>query len=722
MNQKLEVLYERKQWLVWQYVQTAPDTKPKKIPCSYLTGKPASVTDEANLGTFSQVRDFINTQPKPENWGIGIAMGHGLAGIDLDNCIMPNQVLADTARDIVLRFNSYTEFSPSGKGMHILFTHSLTDAECKELLGGKLGARTKDFELYLGQHYLTVTGSQFGVENVSDCTEALKKLCADYLPKQAQSKQAQMNFQANSFDTIDSLPDSEFLRIIFNSEYGHKIKALFDGDISGYPSHSEADLALCRSFAFFTRGDYSRIDRLFRQSSLMRDKWIDRDDYRDATISRAIETTAIPDTFGADCFNAYTQFGGMGCLVNSGTNPNAEFCRQNNMLTYLQNSFHGDIERFTSCLDIQTGFTNLDADLKLYNGLYVFGGVSGLGKTSLALQIADNIAQQGHNVLYISFEQSRLEFASKTLSRLTALNNFSAINDYLTARKKADTAKKHAEKYYSSEALFKANDAESMALELKRKIFALSAIEIRRGINTDALQQAVRQYSEFAQFLTIAECPFGTTASDLLSTIKSYVDTAGSKPVVVIDYLQVVAPDDIKQPATQATDCHIQALKKLSLELQIPVILLSSFNRENYLSIVDFTSFKQSGGIEYSADVVLGLQLACMNSTLFDGAAKLSQKRLFARRCMSQSPRLVEAVVLKNRFGRMGLRFFFEYYPAYDLFVPPTLTESEIEARIRADFKVFENEFADKSENNSDSEETIGKQRKRNTSNDKGEW
>lgn len=69
---------------------------------------------------------------------------------------------------------------------------------------------------------------------------------------------------------------------------GDKFIALYDnGDISGYSSESEADLALCNALAFFTGGNEAEIDRLFRQSKLYREKW-EREDYREATIQKAV--------------------------------------------------------------------------------------------------------------------------------------------------------------------------------------------------------------------------------------------------------------------------------------------------------------------------------------------------------------------------------------------------------------------------------------------------
>jgi putative DNA primase/helicase len=72
---------------------------------------------------------------------------------------------------------------------------------------------------------------------------------------------------------------------------GAKFRALWNGDTSGYPSQSEADLALCRLLAFWCGNDPARIERLFSQSALgQREKWQTRADYRHETIQTALQS------------------------------------------------------------------------------------------------------------------------------------------------------------------------------------------------------------------------------------------------------------------------------------------------------------------------------------------------------------------------------------------------------------------------------------------------
>ena len=93
-------------------------------------------------------------------------------------------------------------------------------------------------------------------------------------------------------------------------------------------------------------------------------------------------------------------------------------------------------------------------------------------------------------------------------------------------------------------------------------------------------------------------------------------------------------------------------------------------DNQNYLAQVDFESFKESGGIEYTADVIWGLQLKIMNSEIFEGEKKLKQKRDAVRQAKNENPRKIELVCLKNRYGLSSYSCDFLYYARYDLFVP----------------------------------------------------
>ena len=102
-----------------------------------------------------------------------------------------------------------------------------------------------------------------------------------------------------------------------------------------------------------------------------------------------------------------------------------------NMHTYLHTDMQQDLQTFTG--GIKSGYTNID---DLYTGLYVIGGSSAIGKTTFVHQMADQIAETGYPVLYITLEQSALELASKSLSRIMAKQDAATAMTSLQIRKK----------------------------------------------------------------------------------------------------------------------------------------------------------------------------------------------------------------------------------------------------------------------------------------------
>ena len=124
-----------------------------------------------------------------------------------------------------------------------------------------------------------------------------------------------------------------------------------------------------------------------------------------------------------------------------------------------------------------------------------------------------------------------------------------------------------------------------------------------------------------------------------------------------MDYLQIIAPHSDRATDKQRVDHAVLELKRISRDYRLPIIAISSFNREGYKESVSFENLKESGAIEYSADIVIGLQL--------EGAGKKDFNPTEAKK---KDPRKVEAVILKNREGRVGDKILFSYYPMFNYF------------------------------------------------------
>ena len=244
---------EYRQWVSWLPVER--EGKIAKIPIT-RENQNASTTNPDTWDTWENIKSC-------ERQGFVFTRGDPFIFIDLDDCIDENGNLEPWAEEIVTQIDSYTEYSPSMKGLHIFCIGQLK----------RPGNRSKDIEIYDSKRYSTLTGKVFPGcrETIENREEQVDALHRKYFSKEYVEPTATEHTSTN-------LEDDEILEFAKNAQNAEKFIALWDGDISGYDSHSEADMALCSILAFYTQ-DENQIDRLFRQSVLYREKW-DREDYR----------------------------------------------------------------------------------------------------------------------------------------------------------------------------------------------------------------------------------------------------------------------------------------------------------------------------------------------------------------------------------------------------------------------------------------------------------
>lgn len=292
-------------------------------------------------------------------------------------------------------------------------------------------------------------------------------------------------------------------------------------------------------------------------------------------------------------------------------------------------AFLGTIAEGANTPSIPTGFSKLDKALEggLYEGLYIMGAISSLGKTTFILQAADQIAAAGYDVLIFSLEMARYELMAKSISRHT-------IQEVLQSG--GDT--RHA--------------------KTTRGITAGARYEYYTPKEKELINKACNDYSQYAEHVFISEGIGDIGADQIREAVQNHVRITGNKPVVIIDYLQILAPADVRATDKQNTDKAVLELKRISRDYKIPVIGISSFNRENYNTEVSMRAFKESGAIEYSSDVLLGLQLKGTGEKGFDEKA-----------AKEQTPREVELVVLKNRNGKTGIKIVYQYFQMFNYFV-----------------------------------------------------
>jgi primase-polymerase (primpol)-like protein len=256
----LTELKQQKRWVLWKLL-SAGGTE-TKIPFQ-RDGRHASSTDPRTWCTFAEAVAVVGSFS-----GVGVVLGNGLAGSDLDDCVDAAGQIASWAQEIIERFNSYAELSPSRTGIHILCWGELPGPGLKRPYG------TGAAELYDRGRYLTFTGKPLNDREVEGRQDALDWLYALLYDCPGPTRPGH---RAPGAIYTPPVPDFE------------KLAA---GDWSGFPSQSEADFAFCRLLAERHHNDLEKMDAEFRESGLYREKW-ERRYYRERTLRLALTPPKI---------------------------------------------------------------------------------------------------------------------------------------------------------------------------------------------------------------------------------------------------------------------------------------------------------------------------------------------------------------------------------------------------------------------------------------------
>lgn len=278
---------------------------------------------------------------------------------------------------------------------------------------------------------------------------------------------------------------------------------------------------------------------------------------------------------------------------------------------YLSDYFFDEQKRRSRI--VATGISALDEamDGGLRVGLHVIGGGTSLGKTTLAYQIAENIATR-EDVLYFSLEMSKYDLVAKSLTRLIPGSTASKI-------KCAQVDEKQVKK---------------------------------------AIKEHQRQVEDR---LSIYDLRSRITLEEIQFKIENFIKLNGITPVVVIDYLQIVPLEKEGLDTRARIDKVVSGLRDMTQAFYIPMIVLSSFNRSSYKKMVDYDSFKESGNIEFTADFTAGLQLSKVRTGNELSSADYHEEK-------SQDIRKLDFVCLKNREGKPHFTIEFDYEPAREKF------------------------------------------------------
>lgn len=349
---------------------------------------------------------------------------------------------------------------------------------------------------------------------------------------------------------------------------------------------------------------------------------------------------------------------------------------------YLNASASSDIDEFMKELGeykdpIKTDFPIFDRVLDggLHDGLYIVGAISSLGKTTFVLQLADQIVKQGQDVLFFSLEMSAKEIKAKSISRITLENvlidgkpehNAKTVRGITDLRNRQNG---HTDIYGTEHPAYSEYEKE-------------------------VINQSISQYASEAKGLYIYESIGDISVKDIREIVDKHKKHTGNTPVVMIDYLQILGAEDERATDKQNTDKAVKALKHISRDYLTPVFAISSLNRANYTASISMSAFKESGAIEYSSDVLIGLQFSDQRKIDEQNKNKKANepiKILDHDEQKAKPIRKIELKILKNRNGISGISVDFDYFAKYNSF-----KEIELISKYKPKYEFTGKEFSKK--------------------------
>lgn len=267
-----------------------------------------------------------------------------------------------------------------------------------------------------------------------------------------------------------------------------------------------------------------------------------------------------------------------------------------------------------------------------YGRLHVLAAGSGMGKTTLALQLAVSLSAQGHDVLYVALEQSARVLTRKNVSRCTReISEVDALTTWQLKEADREDCRAHL------------SDGQRTTLELAWARHAAQAARLKfidRPTSIDELERIVDRHERLR----------------------------GNTPCVVLDYLQLLRPSESQRhlSSLERTKENVARLKALVVQHNLPMLALSSLNRLGYNVAVGLESLKESGDIEFTADVVLGLQPIQL------GATDDGNGRAINAATRTQEVRTMRLTCLKHREEGAG-EAILEYDAAHNAFNEPDI-------------------------------------------------
>ena len=313
----------------------------------------------------------------------------------------------------------------------------------------------------------------------------------------------------------------------------------------------------------------------------------------------------------------------------------------------------------------KTGFTELDKKLDggfMGEQLIFLGAISSLGKTSYALQIATQIAEQGKDVLIFSLEMSKNELNAKTISRYTHI---------LTSGKKDQYRQK-----------YRLTTRDILSGRVGEMVFKQAQDE-QAKVFTEALEATKKIAGNVRIFVGEND----VDVDKVREIVDVHIRATNKRPFVILDYLQILSASEEAKTTDKRllTDYDVTRLKVISRDFHLPVLVISAFNRTSYLEPVSMGSFRESSGIEYSSDILLAMQYDGMDYQKHWFTRKSGKRTQVFESTQDHNTRVrelldkmdkdgasgkelpIELKILKNRNGSKG-SLYYDFLPAYNYY------------------------------------------------------
>ena len=262
----------------------------KKVPYDAKTGKLAKSNDKTTFNSFMTAIGALHKyqgfdEKGKATGGLGLGIFNGFSAIDIDHCVNDGK-LSDMATDIIDYIGSYTEYSPSGTGIRIIFKTDTELDKAKHYINNK----NIGLEIYISDNtnkYVTITGNVLHHSAITSVD--ISYILSKYMLKQ------------QAVVTVPSARTHANIDRYINKDA--KLNELWNSRASGSGGNeSETDLGLCNKLAFYLVGDYDAINETFMSSPYYmtkdddhRKKWEVRTDYREQTIKTAIASVGRRD-------------------------------------------------------------------------------------------------------------------------------------------------------------------------------------------------------------------------------------------------------------------------------------------------------------------------------------------------------------------------------------------------------------------------------------------